>query len=85
MSNEAGEPGGAAAHPIPGAVRFGDDGRLEIYGPDGWQPLVRVPDTDLPPITRLYRPIAKAAAAAAAAEAEAEADDSGDADPQGSP
>jgi hypothetical protein len=79
MSNEVGEPGGGAAHPIPGAVRFGHDGRLEIYGADGWQPLVRVPDTDPPPITRLYRPIAEAAAAAA------EPDDSGDADPQAAP
>jgi hypothetical protein len=81
MSNEVGEPGGAAAHPIPGAVRFGDDGGLEIYGADGWQPLVRVPDTNLPPITRLYRPTAESAAA----EPKAEADDSGDADPQAAP
>jgi hypothetical protein len=35
------------AGPVPGAVRFTDDGRLEIYGDDGWQPLLRISDAVL--------------------------------------
>jgi len=64
MSNEAGEPDGLPDGPLPGAVRFTADGRLEIYGEDGWQPLVRVSDADLPPITREVGPAAGAAYAA---------------------
>jgi hypothetical protein len=52
MSNEVGEPDGLPVSPVPGAVRFNDDGRLEIYGEDGWQPLLRVSDADLPPVMR---------------------------------
>lgn len=67
MSNEAGDPGRGPADPIPGtdpipgAVRFSEDGRLEIYGADGWQPLARVSDIDLPPITREVIPTEAAA------------------------
>jgi hypothetical protein len=71
MSNEVGEPDGLPVGPLPGAIRFDADGRLEIYREDGWQPLVRVSDADLPPITRVIGPTGEAAASAAdAARAE---------------
>jgi hypothetical protein len=60
MSNEAGEPDGLPAGPVPGAVRF-TDGHVEIYGEDGWQPLLRVTDADLPPVTREIRSTGEAA------------------------
>lgn len=56
MSNEVGAPDGLPVGPLPGAIRFDADGRLEIYREDGWQPLVRVSDADLPPITRVIGP-----------------------------
>lgn len=70
MSNEVGEPDGLPVGPLPGAIRFDADGRLEIYREDGWQPLVRVSDADLPPITRVIGLAAEAAASAEAAPAE---------------
>ena len=61
MSSEVGEPDGLPVGPVPGAVRFTDDGRLEIYGDDGWQPLLRISDADLPPVTREIRPAEESA------------------------
>lgn len=52
MSNEVGEPGAGPAEPVAGAVRFTADGHLEIYGADGWQPLLRMIDVDAPAVTR---------------------------------
>jgi hypothetical protein len=73
MSNEAGEPDGLPVGPLPGAIRFDAAGRLEIYREDGWQPLVRVSDADLPPISRVVGPagervVGPAGEAAASAE-----------------
>jgi hypothetical protein len=53
MSNEVGEPDGLPVGPLSGAIRISADGRLEIYRDNAWQPLVRVSDADLPPITRV--------------------------------
>ena len=72
MSNEVGEPDGLPVGPLPGAIRFDADGRLEIYREDGWQPLVRVSDADLPPITRV---IGLAGAAASSANDTGRAED----------
>jgi hypothetical protein len=52
MSNEVSGPGRLPAGPVPGAVRFGKEGRLEIFGEDGWTPLQQLSDADMPPITR---------------------------------
>lgn len=70
MSNEAGEPDGLPVGPLPGAIRFDADGRLEIYREDGWQPLVRVSDADLPPISRVAGPAGEAAPSAEDTRAE---------------
>jgi hypothetical protein len=75
MSNEAGEPDGLPVGPLPGAVRFAADGRMEIYRDGGWQPLVELSDASLPP---LFRDIGQAAEGAHAAEDS----DGGDPSPQ---
>jgi hypothetical protein len=56
MSNEVGDPDGLPVGPVPGAIRFDGDGRLEVYGENGWQPLLRVSDADLPPVIRDIKP-----------------------------
>jgi len=83
MSNEAGEPDGLPDGPLPGAVRFTADGHLEIYGEDGWQPLVRMSDVDLPPVFRVDEPAE--GAAYAAEDSYAAEDNGGDPDRQPPP
>jgi hypothetical protein len=45
MSNEG-------AETVPGAVRFGKAGYLEIFDGTDWTPLQRASDADLPPVMR---------------------------------
>jgi hypothetical protein len=45
MSNEAGGT-------VPGAIRFGNEGRLEMFDGAEWTPLQRLSDADLPPVMR---------------------------------
>jgi hypothetical protein len=71
MPNEVSGPGGLPAGPVPGAIRFGKEGRLEIFGEDGWTPLQQVSDADMPPITRKVPPAPPA-----------ESDETGDPDGQ---
>lgn len=63
MSNEA---GGA----VPGAIRFGKEGHLEMFDGADWTPLQRLSDADLPPVMRNIAP--------AAPPASDDAGDSGD-------
>jgi hypothetical protein len=60
MSNEVGEADGLPAAPVPGAVRFGEGGRLEMFDGATWAPLLRVSDADLPPIMREVNPLSPA-------------------------
>lgn len=45
MSNEAGGT-------VPGSIRFGKEGSLEMYDGTEWAPLRRLSGTDLPPVMR---------------------------------
>jgi hypothetical protein len=50
MSHEAGGT-------VPGAVRFGKEGRLEMFDGAEWTPLQRLSDADLPPVMRYIAPV----------------------------
>lgn len=50
MSNEAGGT-------IPGAIRFGKEGGLEMFDGAEWTPLQRLSDADLPPVMRNIAPV----------------------------
>ncbi len=59
---------------MPGAVRFGKEGRLEMFDGAEWTPVQRLSDTDLPPVLR---------SAAVPSSASDDAGDSGDAEDSG--
>jgi hypothetical protein len=42
---------------VPGAVRFGNAGYLEIFDGTEWTPLLRASDADLPPVMRNIPPV----------------------------
>jgi len=50
MSHEAGGT-------VPGAIRFGMDGHLEMFDGAEWAPLQRLSDADLPPVMRNIGPV----------------------------
>ncbi len=68
MSNEAGGT-------VPGAIRFGKEGHLEMFDGAQWTPLQRLSDADLPPVMRNITPVPSSATGDVG-----DADDSGDAD-----
>ena len=65
MSNEAGGT-------VPGAIRFGKEGHLEMFDGAAWTPLQRLSDADLPPVMRNIAPVPP--------PAPGDADNPGDAD-----
>jgi hypothetical protein len=50
MSNDAGEA-------VPGAIRFGKEGGLEMFDGTEWTSLQRLSDADLPPVMRNIKPL----------------------------
>jgi len=55
MSNDAGGT-------VPGAIRFGKEGHLEMFDGAQWTPLQRLSDADLPPVMRNITPVPPSAA-----------------------